>query len=73
VSAVQRSLLRDAADPIALRDQIAAFLLINVQTILAKKIFFDFRTPQVKELVVAAIEQALSGAAPFLDEVVVVE
>lgn len=73
VSAVPRAMVRAAEDPIALRDQIVAFLHANDATVHAKRLLFDFRTPGVAPFVLVAIEQALGAAAPALDEVVVVE
>ncbi|KWT71338.1 hypothetical protein APY03_6532 [Variovorax sp. WDL1] len=73
VSAVPRSVVRDTEDPIALRDQIVAFLRANETSIHAKKLLLDFGTPRVASFVVTAIEQALAAAAPLLDEVVIVE
>jgi len=73
VSAVPRALVRAAEDPIALRDQIVAFLHANEATIHAGRLLLDFRTPAVAPFVVTAIELALVSAAPLLDEVVVVE
>ena len=73
VSAVPRALVRAADDPIALCDQIVAFLHANEATIHAGRLLLDFRTPAVAPFVVTAIELALVSAAPLLDEVVVVE
>ena len=73
VSAVPRARVRAAEDPIALRDQIVAFLHANEATVHATRLLLDFRTPGVAPFVVTAIELALVSAAPLLDEVVVVE
>jgi hypothetical protein len=73
VSAVPRARVRAAEDPIALRDQIIAFLHANEATIHASRLLLDFRTPAVAPFVVTAIELALAAAAPLLDEVVIVE
>lgn len=73
VSAVPRKLVRDAADSNALREQIADFLRTNEELIGAKKILFDFRTPEVSESIVSAINEALSAGASFLDEATIVE
>lgn len=73
VSAVPRALVRAAEDPVALRDQIVAFLHANEATIHASRLLLDFRAPGVAPFVITAIELALASAAPLLEEVVVVE
>lgn len=74
ISAVPRALIRDSQDANALANHIANFLKANMQTIKATKILCDFRTPNVANFVVMAIEVAMkSPDASLIDEVVIVE
>ena len=74
ISAVPRELIRNGRDANALAKHIADFLKSNIQTIKAKKIICDFRTPRVATFVVAAIEAAMKlPDASIIEEVVIVE
>lgn len=74
VSAVPRAVIRDSQDPIALCRAIEEFLDVNAKSIRAKKLLFDFRTPNVSRFVMAAIEKALAcPTAAMVEEVVVID
>ena len=74
ISAVPRVFIRDLTDSAALSAQIVDFLRANRQTIHAKRVLFDFRTPDVDPYVVSAIEDAMqSPEAEGLDEVVIMD
>jgi hypothetical protein len=69
---VPRVFIRDLTDSAALSAQIVDFLRANRQTIHAKRVLFDFRTPNVDPYVVSAIEDAMqSPEAEGIDEVVI--
>lgn len=74
ISAVPRSLVRDSQDASALAGHIADFLRVNMQTIKASKIIFDFRTPNVADFVVEAIDLAMQRQeASIIDVLVILE
>jgi hypothetical protein len=74
ISAVPRSLIRDSQDASALAGHIADFLRVNIQTIKANKIIFDFRTPNVADFVVEAIDLAMQRPeASIIDVLVILE
>jgi hypothetical protein len=69
---VPRVFIRDLTDSAALSAQIVDFLRANRQTIRAKRVACDFRTPRVAPYVVTAIEDAMrSPEAEGIDEVVI--
>jgi hypothetical protein len=72
ISAVPRVFIRNLTDSAALSAQIVDFLRANLQTIHAKRVLCDFRTPRVAPYVVSAIEDAMrSPEAEEIDEVVI--
>jgi hypothetical protein len=72
ISAVPRTLIRDRPDHSALSARIKDFLRANRQTIQAKRVLCDFRTPQVKPYVVSAIAEAMRSAeAQDIEEVII--
>lgn len=74
VSALPRALIRESQDASALCRCIEQFLRANERTIRAKKLLFDFRTPNVSRFVLPALEDALAcPAAAIVDEAVVVD
>jgi hypothetical protein len=62
LSAVPRPFIRDFTDHVALAEQIKDFLRANAETIHARRIFCDFRTPRVSPHVVRAFEQAIESS-----------
>ena len=74
ISAVPRTLIRDAPDTAELRKQIVAFLHTNRTVIKAPRIAFDFRTPRVQRYVISAIEAAvLDGENSQIEVVAIIE
>lgn len=74
ISAVPRSLVRDQEDSAALCAEIVEFLRANTQTIRAKRVVFDFRTPTVAAYAIAAIGDAMrSPEAEGIEEAVIIE
>ena len=72
ISAVPRVFIRKLKDSVSLSAQIVDFLRANRQTIHAKRLICDFRTPNVAPHVVSAIENAMrSPEAVGIDEVVI--
>lgn len=72
ISAVPCVFIRQLKDSAALSAQIVDFLCANRQTIHAKRLLCDFRTPDVAPYVVSAIEDAIrSPEAEGIDEVVI--
>ena len=72
ISAVPRGFIRELTDSASLSAQIVDFLRANHQTIHAKRLLCDFRTPDVAPHVVSAIENAMrSPEAEGIDEVVI--
>jgi len=73
VSAVPRAVIRDLQDAHALRHYIEEFFRANANSIRAKKVLLDFRTPSVPWFVATAIQDAVACPdAAFIEEVVVV-
>ena len=74
VSAVPRAVIRDLQDAHALRHRIEEFFQANAQSIRAKKVLIDFRTPSVPKFVTTAIQDAVACPdAAIVEEVVVVD
>lgn len=74
VSAVPRELVRDSHDIDALASYIGDFLRANRDTIKARRLIFDFRTPSVPRFVVSALHQALvSDEDGLIEEVLILE
>ena len=73
VSAVPRELVRDRQDVDALAASIGEFLHVNRETIKARRLAFDFRTPSVPEFTVAALNSAIRAHGTGLEEVLILE
>ena len=73
VSAVPRELVRDRQDIDALAASIGEFLRVNRETIKARRLAFDFRTPSVPEFTVAALNSAMRAHGSDLEEVLILE
>jgi hypothetical protein len=74
ISVVPRALIRESQDVNALVCHIGDFLKANMQSIKARKVICDFRTPNVASFIIEAIEVAMqSPDASIIDEVVVIE
>lgn len=74
VSAVPRSLLRERREAEALCLCIEEFYRINAVKVGATKVLLDFRTPNVEQFVLRAIELSLqSSEIGFIEELVVVD
>lgn len=72
ISAIPRTLIRDAPDKIELQNQIVSFFHANSTVIKATRIAFDFRTPRVQRYVVSAIEAVMRGSENSQIEVVAI-
>ena len=73
ISAVPRVFIRESKGSAALSAHIVDFLRANRQSIHAKRLLCDFRTPDVDPHVVSAIENAMqSPEAVGIDEVVII-
>lgn len=74
LSAVPRALVREKRNSEALRQHIEDFFRANEQTIHAKKVLCDFRTPGVQRFVIIAIQAAaLCPEAAVVEEITVIE
>ena len=74
ISAVPRELVRDRKDVDALAASIAEFLLTNRETIGARRVVFDFRTPSVPAFAIAALDAAIkTDIGSALQEVLILE
>lgn len=73
ISAVPRELVRDRLDVDALAASIGEFLHVNRETIKARRLAFDFRTPSVPEFTVAALNSAMRAQESGLEEVLILE
>jgi hypothetical protein len=74
ISAVPRKLVRDSHDIDALASCIGDFLRANRDTIKARHVIFDFRTPSVPRFVVSALHEAIvSGEDSLIEEVLILE
>jgi hypothetical protein len=74
ISAVPRELIRDRTDVTALAASIAGFFQMNRETIKARRVLVDFRTPTVPDFAVLALNTALESTAdPGLEEILILE
>ena len=74
ISAVPRDLVRDRVQVDELASCIGEFLVANRQTIQARRIVFDFRTPSVPDAAVTALNNAMNASTEHgIDEVLVLE
>jgi len=73
ISAVPRELVRDRQDIDALAASIGEFLRVNRETIKARRLAFDFRTPSVPEFTVAALNSAIRAQESGLEEILILE
>lgn len=73
ISAIPRVLIRGKENRAALLAAVKDFLRANQQSIRAKRVLCDFRTPQVAPWVVSAVEEAMrSHEAEGVDEVAII-
>jgi len=73
ISAVPRELVRDRQDVDELTASIGEFLRVNRETIKARRLAFDFRTPSVPEFTVAALNSAIRALESGLEEILILE
>jgi hypothetical protein len=73
ISAVPRELVRDRQNIDALAASIGEFLRVNRETIKARRLAFDFRTPSVPEFTVAALNSAIRTQESGLEEILILE
>jgi O-acetyl-ADP-ribose deacetylase (regulator of RNase III) len=73
ISAVPQELVRDRQNIDALVASIGEFLRVNRETIKARRLAFDFRTPSVPEFTVAALNSAIRTQESGLEEILILE
>lgn len=65
--------MRDRQDVDELTASIGEFLRVNRETIKARRLAFDFRTPSVPEFTVAALNSAIRALESGLEEILILE
>ncbi len=73
ISAIPRSLIRGHIDPDELEKHFGYFMNTILPPIGTVKLIFDFRTPEVNQLVIAAIDSAIANCSDYwTGEVIVI-